>query len=112
MSNGNGGVSGRVAGDSSGSSVEGTNGDIKIITIDAVRWQYTPETITLKKGDKVKIVINNEDTKHGIVIPELGISGVESVEFTADKTGTFEFKCPTYCGEGHREMKGTLIIEE
>ncbi len=104
-------VSGGTTGDSSGSSVASISGDAKVITIDASRWRYSPETITVKKGDKVKIVINNKDTKHGIAIPDFGVSGVESVEFTADKTGTFGFKCPTFCGEGHIGMKGTLIVE-
>ena len=83
----------------------------KLINIKTSRWSYEPETITVKKGDHVKIIINNTDTTHGIVIPELGVSGIESVEFTADKPGTYAFNCPTMCGAGHKDMKGTLIVE-
>ena len=46
------------------------------------------------------------------MIPDLGVSGIDSVEFTADKAGTFEFRCPTMCGQGHMNMKGTLIVTE
>ena len=35
----------------------------------------------------MKLIINNADTPHGIRIPELGVSGVESLEFVADKIG-------------------------
>ncbi len=107
-----GSVTGNVVG-SNGGTISGSvnSGDTKVITIDAVRWQYAPETITVKKGDKVKIIVTNKDTAHGIAIPDFGVSGADSVEFTADKTGTFEFHCPTYCGQGHKEMKGTLIVE-
>lgn len=103
-----------TAQESSGNSENTNNQDnnVKVINIDASRFQYTPGTITVKKGDHVKIIINSIDTPHGIAIPELGVSGVESVEFTADKAGTFEFHCPTPCGSGHRTMKGTLVIEE
>ena len=84
----------------------------KVINIKASRFLYDPGTITVKKGDKVKMVIDNADTTHGIVIPNLSISGIGSVEFTADRVGTFEFKCPTMCGSGHKDMKGTLVVEE
>ena len=85
---------------------------VKVIPLDAKRWQYTPTTITVKKGDNVKITLTNEDTKHGISIPGYNVQGIDSVEFTADKTGSFEFHCPTFCGSGHKNMTGTLIVTE
>lgn len=84
----------------------------KTIMITAEKFQYTPSVIKVKKGDKVKIIIDNKDTTHGINIPDFNVKGIDSVEFIADKTGTFEFRCPTFCGEGHREMTGTLIVED
>ena|SRR3989338_8419609 len=106
-------VTGKVANSGSDNAIvsNSQSGDTKIINIKAARWQFTPGTITVKKGERVKIMIDNTDTTHGIVIPDLGVSGIDSVEFTADKPGTYEFKCPTMCGEGHKGMKGTLIVE-
>ncbi len=95
----------------SNTQASGGNSPTKIINLDAQRFQYTPNTITVKKGDIVKIVMNNIDTTHGIAIPDFGVSGVDSVQFTADKAGTFEFHCPTMCGSGHKEMTGTLIVQ-
>ncbi|MEK6910444.1 MAG: cupredoxin domain-containing protein [Nanoarchaeota archaeon] len=88
------------------------DGNTKVISISAQKYDYTPGTITVKKGDHVRMVLVNKDTQHGIVIPGFNVKGMDSVEFTADKAGTFEFRCPTFCGSGHREMKGTLIVEE
>ncbi len=84
----------------------------KVITIQASRWSYTPGTITVKKGEHVTLMMNNTDKGHGIAIPDLGVSGIDSVEFTPDKAGTYEFHCPTFCGQGHQNMTGTLIVEE
>ncbi len=96
----------------SGNVVAVDNGvDTKVINIDASRFQYSQNVIKVKKGEHVKILINNKDTQHGITIPDLGVSGIDSVEFTADKAGTYEFRCPTMCGKGHKDMKGTLIVE-
>ena len=94
---------------SSGGSGTGSASE-KVITIDASRFQYSQSQITVNQGDHVKIIINSVDTPHGIAIPDYGVSGVESVEFVADKAGTFEFRCPTPCGAGHRTMTGTLVV--
>lgn len=88
-----------------------TPSNTKTIILQASRFQYTPETITINKGDHVKIIVNDTDTKHGIAIPDFGVTGTGSVEFTADKAGTFTFHCPTMCGPGHKEMTGTLIVQ-
>ena len=87
------------------------NNGIKEITIKASRFQYSPEVITLNKGDKVKINVENLDTLHGIRIPEFNVKGETGVEFIADKSGEFDFYCTVYCGDKHKEMKGKLIVK-
>ena len=85
--------------------------ETNVITIEASRFEYSPNVIHVKKGEHVKLVIDNTDTTHGIVIPDLGVSGIDSVEFTVDEAGTYQFRCPTVCGTGHRGMVGTLVVE-
>lgn len=85
--------------------------EIKEFTVKAFRFGYTLDTITVNKGDKVKIIINNTDTLHGMRIPDLGIRGDETLEFTADKTGEFDWYCANMCGEKHMQMKGKLIVK-
>jgi len=61
--------------------------EVKEFTIDAFRFGYNPNTVAVKKGDRVRLSINNTDTKHGIRIPDLGISDNESLEFVVYKSG-------------------------
>jgi len=81
-------------------------------------FYYVPNMIKVKKGDKVKIIFDNAGGMHNFVLDEFGVkidpikSGeTQSVEFIADKAGTFEY----YCSVGsHRQMgqKGQLIVTE
>ncbi len=80
------------------------------------KWAWEPSTLRAKQGELVRLVIHNADVDHPFYIPELGIE-VEVppegavVEFEAKKKGSFFFLCGRYCGEGHAEMQGTLIID-
>jgi len=90
-----------------------TVGDIsavKEIKLTASRYEYSPSTINLKKGEKVKIIVENTDTVHGINIPELGVSDTTEIIITPDSTGTFEWFCNVHCGSGHGDMRGTIIV--
>ena len=90
---------------------------VKEITVSGKSFAFTPSTITVNKGDKVKIIFKNTGGFHDFVIDEFNVetptiqSGQEATaEFTADKAGTFEY----YCGVGnHRQMgmKGTLVVK-
>lgn len=85
--------------------------DTKEFTLKASRFVYSPDTITVNKGDRVKINIDNTDTTHGIRIPDYNVKGEKWVEFTADKSGEFDFFCNVFCGTGHMEMQGKLIVK-
>lgn len=90
-----------------------------IVEIDmtAKQWEFEPGIIGVKQGDKVKLHIKSIDVTHGFALPDFGVSqrlepGKEvTVEFTADKKGTYTFFCNVACGAGHRDMKGTLVVE-
>jgi len=87
-------------------------------TMTAKNYVFEPGVITVKKGEKVRLIITATDRDHGIKIEgydidqELKKGDPTTIEFTADKAGTFEFKCSVYCGMGHRKMKGKLVVEE
>ena len=84
---------------------------VKEINVKAFRFGYEPNVIKVAKGEKIKIKINNIDVLHGIRIPDLGLSGNEVLEFTANQTGEFTWYCANACGGGHQSMQGKLIIE-
>ncbi len=94
-----------------GNSVDNTLAETKEFTLNAFRFGYTPNTISINKGDKIKIIINNTDALHGIRIPDLNLKGNDFIEFTAEKTGEFDWYCANMCGKGHMEMKGKLIVK-
>jgi heme/copper-type cytochrome/quinol oxidase subunit 2 len=79
--------------------------------------KFFPQTVTVLKGDKVKLVLNNTDEMdHGFAIDTYGINQVVkagqtiTIEFVADKAGVFEFYCTIPCGSGHSQMTGQLIV--
>ena len=84
----------------------------------AKKYEFDPGTITVKKGERVKLVITALDKDHGFKIKEFGVEQVlkkgepTTVEFTADKAGEFPFVCSKFCGFGHGKMKGKLVVEE
>ncbi len=94
-----------------------TSPSVKQFTIEASQWQFSPDTITVNKGDTVQITLVNKDVSHGISIPDFGFdlkagAGENATgQFTADKAGTFGFRCNVFCGEGHKEMTGTLVVK-
>jgi len=93
----------------------GGEGEIKVT---AKKYQFDPNVITVKKGDHVKLVITALDRDHGFKLEAFNIDqklkkgDPATIEFTADKAGTFPFRCSDFCGMGHRKMKGKLVVQE
>lgn len=87
------------------------------IKITARRFEFEPNEIRVKFGNKVRILLSSEDVTHGFSIKEFGINQsivpgkTTEVEFTANKRGKFTFSCSVPCGEEHFNMQGTLIVE-
>lgn len=101
-----------------GPTTEVVNGRIeRTIHMGVRQYVWEPSVITARKGELVRLIIHNADVKHGLVIPDLGVMEGDIppdgavIEFTASKTGTFEFFCSVWCGEGHMEMRGRLVVE-
>jgi len=87
------------------------------IQMTAEKYDFKPDTVTVKKGDHVKLVITSIDRDHGIKIAAFHINQklpkgqAVTVEFTPDTAGTFPFECSVFCGMGHGKMKGKVIVE-
>lgn len=85
--------------------------------LEASSFKFNVKEISVKQGAQVKIVLTNKQGFHDFVIDEfnartkqLSEGQKETIEFTADKKGTFEY----YCSVGqHRQngMVGKLIVE-
>lgn len=89
----------------------------KTIQMTARKYRFDPAVVTVKQGDRVKLIITAVDHDHGFNLAAYDIDqklpkGVATpVEFTADKAGTFWFQCSNFCGIGHHKMKGKLVVE-
>jgi cytochrome c oxidase subunit 2 len=88
------------------------------IHITAKKFEFTPDTITLKKGEPVVLVLSSQDRKHGFNLRAFGIradvnpGGTAQIRFNPSKTGKFTFSCDVFCGEGHEDMTGTMVVTE
>jgi len=88
------------------------------IKMTAMKYEFKPAIVKVKKGDHVRLTITAVDRDHGF---KLDVFQIEqklpkgepvTVEFTADQSGTFPFQCSQFCGLGHKKMKGQLVVEE
>lgn len=96
---------------------DGETNNVKEFTVTGSNFSFDPKEITVKKGDTVRITFKNADGMHDFKIDEFNVATKvlqggteETVEFTADKVGAFEY----YCSVGkHRQMgmKGTLTVK-
>ena len=95
-----------------------SNQQVREIRVTARQWEFDPNPIKVKLGEKVRLIVKSEDVTHGMAIPEFGINEVLPpgkevvIEFQATKKGTFPFFCSVACGEGHAGMRGSLVVTD
>jgi len=91
---------------------------VKEFHIVADKSIYRPKILEVNEGDFVRLIIYASNANHGIVIPAYGINefleedNYKTIEFVADKPGTFTFFSNVYSGPGTKDMTGTLIVKE
>jgi len=104
------------------------------ITVDGFQWSWqfgypeagpkalvtgtpaNPPTLVVPLGEKVRYTITSNDVVHGFWIPAFMIQmqnlpGVtNSLEFTANKLGTYPGRCNILCGRNHSQMLFTVKV--
>lgn len=103
--------------DTTASSTISVGASVKEFTVVGKNYSFSPATMTVNKGDTVRINFQNSGGTHDWRLDEFNVktsllqSGQsQTIEFVADKTGSFEY----YCSVGnHRQMgmKGTLTVK-
>ena len=114
--------------------LSGQSSTPRVIEISAKKYEFTPNEIHVKKGEKVELKVHSEDETHGVKFdlfpagskdksarglefdqPDQNgkvTKGVDQVlDFTAQTPGTYDFKCAKICGMGHGRMKGALVVD-
>jgi cytochrome c oxidase subunit 2 len=89
-----------------------------VVNITASKFHFTPDHITLVKGQPVTLRLTSTDTMHGFMIRALKIDTdikpgkVIETTVTPITAGTFKAICDHYCGLGHGGMKMTVVVED
>lgn len=102
---------------------------VREIPVTVSSWSFSPNRIEVNKGDLVRLVFTTGQDEvplyngHGFGIEGYNINvflvkgTTQTVEFEADKAGTFVFRCTSFCvadgpEELHFDMTGTLVVNE
>src|ERR1700739_844603 len=86
------------------------------IQVTLRKYEFNPGSLRVRKGEQVRLILAAVDHDHGFKLDDFKVNQkvlkgtTVVVEFTADKAGTFQFRCSNVCGLGHRNMKGTLGV--
>lgn len=97
------------------------NGSQVDVYMTAVRSHFTPEHVIVNEGDTVRWHITNieraQDATHGFSIPMWNINlslepgETQTLEFVADRPGTYSYYCTEFCSALHLEMTGYLLVK-
>ena len=88
----------------------------KVIEISAKKFQFTPNEITLKKGEPVILRLTSTDRVHGFMSRPFKIDTdippgkATDITVTPATAGNFAIICDHYCGTGHSNMKMKVTV--
>jgi cytochrome c oxidase subunit 2 len=93
----------------------------KVFEVVARRFSFEPATIDVVEGDTVRLLVRSADGPHGVEIKAFkvkkavprakpGDNSPVTIEFVAAAAGEYPILCSEYCGNGHKDMTGTLIV--
>ena len=88
----------------------------RVIDVVAKKFEFVPGEIRVGRGEAVALRFTAPEVSMGFNLAEFNLRAdivpgrVTTVPFTADKAGTFTFLCDVYCGSGHEDMSGTLVV--
>jgi cytochrome c oxidase subunit 2 len=92
--------------------------DVPVIDITAKRFAFSPDKITLKKRQTVKLRLHSEDVTHGFFLrplkldEEIPAGATTEVTITPQQAGTFTTICDHFCGANHGNMSMTIMVQE
>jgi cytochrome c oxidase subunit 2 len=91
-------------------------GKPRLIPIQARKFTYEPDVITLKVNEPVIFQLTTADVVMGFSVPDFAVRATiipgQTVELpmTPTKVGEFTFLCDVFCGSGHENMEGTMRV--
>jgi cytochrome c oxidase subunit 2 len=88
----------------------------QVVRITAKKFDFLPHEVTLKRGVPVLLELTTADVVMGFNAPDFKVRAdivpgkVAQVRFVPQQTGTFEYLCDIFCGSGHEEMSGKIVV--
>jgi len=92
-------------------------GGPRVIDITAKRFGFTPNQVTVKKGETVILRLKSEDVTHGFftrafkIDEEIEPGKTTDVTVTGQNPGTYTIICDHFCGANHGNMNMVLVVE-
>ena len=86
------------------------------ITLTAKNYRFSPTRIEVAQDDLVKLTVQSEDVAYSVTIDEYRVSrrvpagGTTTLEFRADRMGTFTYYSNLTSDARHAQMKGEIIV--
>ena len=93
------------------------NPERRVIEITVKRYEFVPPSVEVVQGERVRFVVKSGDGLHGFgimwfdVSKEIPRGETVNIDFVADAPGEFPILCTEFCGDGHEEMKGVLVVK-
>ncbi|WP_028311517.1 cupredoxin domain-containing protein [Derxia gummosa] len=88
----------------------------RVIPVVARKFDFVPAEIRVRRGETVTLSLTAPEVPMGINIADLGVRAdiipgkPTLLTITPDKAGRFTFLCDVFCGTGHEDMSGALIV--
>jgi len=88
------------------------------VSMQAMKFDYLPDQVTVKKGKPVILELSTLDRLHGFDAPSLGLHaeiqpGPPTIlHFTPEKAGRYGIHCDVFCGDGHEGMLAQIIVTD
>jgi len=88
----------------------------RVIRIVAKKFVYVPNEIHVTQGETVVLQLTAPEVPMGFSLPDFNLRAdvvpgkPASVQLTPDKAGSFTFLCDVFCGTGHEDMSGMLVV--
>ena len=85
-------------------------------TLVARDYRFSPSRLEVTQDDLVKLTVQSEDVAYSVTIDEYRLSrrvpagGSTTIEFRADRVGTFPFYSNMTSDARHAEMRGELVV--
>ncbi len=87
------------------------------IRAQASPWKFVPDKLELPAGATVTFYVTSVDVQHGFRIDGTNANvmvlpgQIAKTTTTFTKTGTYYYICSEYCGVGHQNMFGTIVVK-